>query len=318
MKRNLINKTVSTLLTGIVITASGLILETPAYAGEIGWNKYGNADMWYYYDEHYDRVKGWQQIDGEWYYFDKDGILQTNQEIDGYWVNEKGMWVKYATEETKQASQVSNNTNQTKANNTKQVKTIVVQEAIDPIISYDEYTRIAQEEMLRLVNEHREENGVQPLEWNDTLAKMATEKSEHMAKHHYVGHDYKGMDTGTIQQIMWEVNTSGENCLGNISIGKITEKGAKNAAKIMFNQWKNSTRHNKIMLNPDNRKIGFSFAQDENGYTYATQIFAWNDIYNQYEHAYDEWTIRSLDQLDKLDVPEDLNCGGGEFHKINH
>lgn len=313
MKTNQITKTLRTLALGIVITASGLILETPAHAGEIGWNKYGNADMWYYYDTHYDRVKGWQQIDGEWYYFDKDGILQTNQEIDGYWVNEKGVWVKDATEEIKQASQA-------KANNTNQTKTIRLQEDTESTISYEEFTRIVQEEMLRLVNEHREANGAEPLEWNNTLAKMATEKSEHMAKHHYLSHDYKGESTSTIQSIEWKVNTSGENCLytSSLSMSNLSEKKAKITAKSMFTIWKNSPGHNRNMLTDTYTKLGFGFSQDENGYTYATQTFADDDMYNQYEHAYDEWTIRNLDQLDQLDLPEDYGCQAGTFYKIKH
>lgn len=185
-------------------------------------------------------------------------------------------------------------------------------------ISYEEFTKIANEEMLRLVNEHREENGLNPLEWDDTLAKMATEKSEHMAKHHYMSHMYKGGNTAIIQQIMWKVNTSGENCLGNNIRGTLTENYAKERALNMFYQWKASPGHDRAMLEPEHEKLGFGFALDETGYCYATQQFADDNMYD-YDEYY-AWKldngIESLDQLDQLDVPEDYNCDADRFFKI--
>ena len=40
-------------------------------------------------------VNGWKQVNpGEWYYLDSEGKMLTNTEIDGYRLNEAGMWVQ--------------------------------------------------------------------------------------------------------------------------------------------------------------------------------------------------------------------------------
>ena len=53
--------------------------------GEIedGWN--ATEDGWKYYEDG-KKVVGWKAIDGEWYYFDRDGIMETGWvSVDGHW-----------------------------------------------------------------------------------------------------------------------------------------------------------------------------------------------------------------------------------------
>ena len=48
----------------------------------------------YYYEspENGSALTGWQQIDDTWYYFNGNGIMQTNRTTpDGYWVNGSGV-----------------------------------------------------------------------------------------------------------------------------------------------------------------------------------------------------------------------------------
>ena len=297
MKGNKITKVFRNLALGLVITASGLILETPAHAE----GKYWCADTVSYTDEQ---------------------LAYTYKSATGATVttNDLGLAQRCAVGDIQTKDGVLQNTQEDRDKAIEQEKInkqLEMQKPENQPISYEEFTKIANEEMLRLVNEHREENGLQPLEWDDTLAKMATEKSEHMAKHHYVGHMYKGGDTPIIQQIMWKVNTSGENCLGNGVWATLTENYAKDRALNMFYQWKESPGHDWAMLRPDHEKLGFGFALDENGYCYATQQFADDDMYDYNDG--DMWLdsgIESLDELDQLNVPEDLNCGEGQFYKI--
>ena len=77
-----------------------------------GWKQFGST--WYYMDANGVMQTGWQEVDGMWYYMNSDGVMQTgwiqvtpgqwyyfhengtmavNTVIDGYAVNDKGIWV---------------------------------------------------------------------------------------------------------------------------------------------------------------------------------------------------------------------------------
>lgn len=48
----------------------------------------------YYLDENYEKVKGWVEIDGSYYYFDaSSGVMAKSTWIEGYYVNENGVRV---------------------------------------------------------------------------------------------------------------------------------------------------------------------------------------------------------------------------------
>lgn len=148
--------------------------------------------------------------------------------------------------------------------------------ATEGTISYAEFTKIADDRMLELINAHRQENGVAPLTWDQTLADTSTEKCNHMIKHDYMGHSYKNSATIDIQEVCYSHNIDSENCLANYSYD-IAKSGAIALANSMFNQWKASPEHNRNMLNSDWRKVGFgfSFANGTAQYaSYGTQQFA--------------------------------------------
>ena len=48
----------------------------------------------YYTDEDGVMVTGWQRIDGFWRYFNQDGTMAVNRVIDGFPVNEDGVWMQ--------------------------------------------------------------------------------------------------------------------------------------------------------------------------------------------------------------------------------
>lgn len=279
MKTNKITKVLRTLALGLVITVSGLILETPANAESTG--KYWCADTASYTNEQ---------------------LTYTYKSATGATVttNDLGLARRCAIGDIQTKSGTMQNTQEDRNKVLEQEKInkqLEMQKLENQPISYEEFTRIANEEMLRLVNKHREENGVQPLEWDNTLAKMATEKSEHMAKHQYLSHIYKGISTSIIQQIEWKVNTNGENCLTNWKYD-VTESGAKAMANSMFNQWEASPAHNAIMLADDISKIGFGFALNGNG-SYGTQKFADDNMYD-YKDG-DIWLDCGATKLSDLD-----------------
>lgn len=51
--------------------------------GSGGW-WFGDTTGWYAYSE-------WMKIDGNWYYFDADGYMVTDQYVDGYWLGSDGV-----------------------------------------------------------------------------------------------------------------------------------------------------------------------------------------------------------------------------------
>lgn len=61
-----------------------------------GWyqNKFG---QWFYLKpSNGDMARGWREIDGKWYFFDKDNgnMLVNTTTPDGYKVDASGVWVK--------------------------------------------------------------------------------------------------------------------------------------------------------------------------------------------------------------------------------
>lgn len=48
---------------------------------------------WFYMSSAGAAASGWQEIEGKWYYFDKEtNIMQTNITIDNWYVGEDGAW----------------------------------------------------------------------------------------------------------------------------------------------------------------------------------------------------------------------------------
>lgn len=68
------------------------------YLGEDGIMKTGWLDLdgsRYFLDSDGSMAIGWKQVKpGEWYYMDSQGKMLANTEVDGYKLNESGMWIQ--------------------------------------------------------------------------------------------------------------------------------------------------------------------------------------------------------------------------------
>ena len=59
-----------------------------------GWLQDPSNSKWYYLDTNGAMKTGWvQNSDGNWYYLEENGVMAKNKVIDGYVLNETGVWV---------------------------------------------------------------------------------------------------------------------------------------------------------------------------------------------------------------------------------
>ena len=70
-------------------------VSSSAPAVRYGWVKNQATGKWYYSANGVSWVtSSWQQIGGQWYYFNADGTMAVNQNVGGYWVGADGVWHK--------------------------------------------------------------------------------------------------------------------------------------------------------------------------------------------------------------------------------
>ena len=137
---------------------------------------------------------------------------------------------------------------------------------------------VIQQEMYRLVNEHRANNGRDAYTMSSAIQNTAWVKSKDMGENNYFDHEYNG-------KFIWEYKdcepASAENialCGYNAKGGKMTDEQCKDLANILFNMWKESSGHNANMISKQYKYIGFDLYMVDKGngaYTiYATQEFS--------------------------------------------
>jgi hypothetical protein len=112
--------------------------------------------------------------------------------------------------------------------------------------------------LLFLINEYRQQNGLQPLRVSRALETAAQLHSEDMALHDYYSHT--SLDGRTfidrIRQAGYTYNTPlGENIAAAIP-----------SAQYVFEAWKSSPPHNAAMLNPKFKVIGIGAAYNASAY----------------------------------------------------
>lgn len=116
-------------------------------------------------------------------------------------------------------------------------------------------------EVVRLVNEQRAQNGLKPLTANWELSRVARYKSQDMADNRYFSHTSPtyGSPFQMIRNFGISFRTAGEN----IAYGQRTPQAVVNA-------WMNSSGHRANILSASYTQIGVGYVA--NGY-YWTQMF---------------------------------------------
>lgn len=125
----------------------------------------------------------------------------------------------------------------------------------------DSTTQEFETQVVRLVNQIRQENGLQPLTANWELSRVARYKSRDMKDNRYFSHTSPtyGSPFQMIKAFGLSFRTAGEN----IAKGYATPQA-------VVNGWMNSSGHRANILNPSYRQIGVGYVSGGN---YWTQMF---------------------------------------------
>ncbi len=84
---------------GVLKTSGSSVTPTPAVKN--GWQKINGK--WYYYVKG-KKVTGWKQISKKWYLFKSNGVMASNEYVNGYWLNKDGSWTYKARASWKKVS----------------------------------------------------------------------------------------------------------------------------------------------------------------------------------------------------------------------
>jgi len=119
-------------------------------------------------------------------------------------------------------------------------------------------------EVVRLVNVQRVNNGLQILKINWQLSRVARYKSQDMVNKGYFSHTSPtyGSPFAMMENFGIKFSAAGENIA----------EGQRTPAEVM-NAWMNSPGHRANILSPSYLEIGVGLAKDKNGVCYWTQEF---------------------------------------------
>ena len=125
----------------------------------------------------------------------------------------------------------------------------------------DSSVRSFEQEVIRLVNEQRVQNGLKPLTENWELSRVARYKSQDMVDNRYFSHT--SPTYGSPFQMIRAFGISFRRAGENIAYGQRTPQAVVNA-------WMNSSGHRANILNAAYTQIGVGYVADGN---YWTQMF---------------------------------------------
>lgn len=200
---------------------------------------------------------------GYWNYYRPDGsLVQFDYTPDGYWMDASGCWdfqpanptaaAAYAAEQ--EAKRIAAEERNNASNNPTSIEQ---QEIPEDGFNY-EYA----EEVLELVNEAREDAGVEPLEMVDELNSVAEIRAKELiTKFSHLRPD------GTLPDTAFDDRNY-------VTVGENIAKGVATPEGVMRN-WMNSKGHKKNILDTDYDTIGIA-CYVENGTTYWVQFFGWS------------------------------------------
>lgn len=120
------------------------------------------------------------------------------------------------------------------------------------------------QEVLRLVNEQRAQNGLAALTLSDKLCELATLKAEDMVANGYF--DHTSPTYGSPFEMMRQFGVTFSSAAENIAYGQRTPEQVMTA-------WMNSSGHRANILGQSYTEIGIGIATDSNGRLYWVQMF---------------------------------------------
>ena len=129
------------------------------------------------------------------------------------------------------------------------------------IPSTDSAVQSYEQEVIRLVNEIRVQNGLKPLTYDWELGRVARYKSQDMKDNRYFSHT--SPTYGSPFQMMKSFGLTYRSAGENIAMGQTTPKAVVNA-------WMNSSGHRANILNASYTCIGVGYVAEGN---YWTQMF---------------------------------------------
>lgn len=140
------------------------------------------------------------------------------------------------------------------------------------------YDSEVENEIIRLVNYLRKENGLSILKYDSLLQKSARYKSNSMIQLRYFGHPNPNYDNKGAAHLLFHIFKLDAAFAGENIAMKSDFHPEDLTAEVMFNLWMNSPPHKAAMLNPKYSRIGVGVAvtNTSNGLTkmYGTQHFA--------------------------------------------
>jgi uncharacterized protein YkwD len=128
--------------------------------------------------------------------------------------------------------------------------TVDVQELDTSASSY--CTDSQETKFLALINNYRASKGLKKLALSRTLGAAAEHHSKDMARYNYFSHTLRG-------GLSWASNIANHGYRASATMGENIAAG-NSSADDTFRQWRNSSGHNKNMLNPNFRAIGIGRA----------------------------------------------------------
>ena len=141
-------------------------------------------------------------------------------------------------------------------------------------INSPEFQKIVRDEFYRLLDAHRATNGVESIKHHWACEESAMLKSKHMIDNNYYNHG----TNGDILRYPHLISAS-ENIHWIYVRGDLTEVKGVEIANKLFNDWKNSDGHNKIMLN-DYCITGKDIDFDVDGFAFYGK---WNSSADRYD-----------------------------------
>lgn len=122
-----------------------------------------------------------------------------------------------------------------------------------------------EKQVLTLVNQERQNAGLEPLAWNSSLADVARAHSKDMGVRNFMSHT--NPDGLSPFDRLKNAGISYSRAAENIAAGQTTPES-------VMQSWMNSEGHRNNILNPDLKEIGVGYYKTDSGYRhYWPQVF---------------------------------------------